>query len=247
MNKHEYLAALDKALLEAGVHDRADILDEYAEHFDMKTADGYGEEEIAARLATPEEIAGQFKEFGPQDGVKTSGSGAVRVFTTIGVVLSDILAAPLLIILAAWVIVFGVFTLICAVTGISLAAGATQIPLGSVPVTVPPMPYLCSLFIGITIFSLAVMSGTGTEYCRLYATQLIRKFFRWNKNLLGKKSPVSPPLPLHPWITARRRRVMRTTALVALVLFLVALFASLGSMVIISRSIEPWHEWGWFA
>jgi len=246
MNKNDYLFELEKALREAGVRDCEDIIEEYAEHFKMKTADGYGEEEIAARLAPPEEIAGQFREFGHQ-GVSKTGGMAVRIFTTIGVVFSDVIAAPILIVLYLWVITFGVFALVCAITGVTLAAGLTQLSVGSSYINIPPMPYICSLFIGITIFALAVISAVGTENCRLYVTQLLKKFVRWNKNLLGKKGPVSPPLPLHPWITARKRRVLRMMALISLVTFIIALIASIGSMIIEARSIEPWHVWGWFA
>jgi len=246
MSRHEYLAALEKALIEAGVSDRADILEEYAEHFDMKTADGYGEEEIAARLAPPEEIAGQFKELSPQEEGKPN-SVAVRIFTTIGVILSDVVAAPILIVFFAWVVLFGIFSVVCAITGVVFATGIEQFAIGNTLVTVPTMPYICSLFLGITIFALAVMSGIGTEYFRLYVTQLLKKLIRWNKNLLGKKGPVSPPLPVHPWITARKRRILRMVALVSFVVFLVALVVSLVSMIIMARSIEPWHVWGWFA
>ena len=245
MNKHDYLSSLERALREAGVRDCEEIIEEYSEHFDMKTADGYGEEEIAARLAPPEEIAGQFVELGPQDGRRIS-SGAVRVFTTIGVVLSDVVIAPILIVFFAWVVLFAVFSLVCATVGVTLASGVEQFIIENTLVTVPPMPFICSLFLGITVFALAVMSGIATEYCRLYVMQLLKKFARWNRNILGKKGAVSPPLPIHPWITARKRRVMRMIAIVSLAVIVIGMIASVGSMIISARSIEPWHVWGWF-
>ena len=60
MNKNEYISRLEKALREHQAADVDEIMAEYTQHFDFKTDDGYTEEEVAARLAPPEEIAEQF-------------------------------------------------------------------------------------------------------------------------------------------------------------------------------------------
>ena len=110
---------------------------------------------------------------------------------------------------------------------------------------IPDMPYICALLLGISLLALAVMSVIGTEYCRLYITQIVRVYARWHKGVCGK-SDVSPPLPMHPVMNPKRRRIMRSIALIAIVVFAVAFIAGLGSMMIASGSIQPWHVWHWF-
>ena len=61
MTKTEFLTRLGAELKARKVADMDDILGEYSRHFDYKLADGYSEEEIAARLGSPEELAAQFE------------------------------------------------------------------------------------------------------------------------------------------------------------------------------------------
>ena len=60
MTKNEFMEKLAKELKARGVADAADIEEEYEQHFAFKLADGYSEEEIAARLGSPAELAAQF-------------------------------------------------------------------------------------------------------------------------------------------------------------------------------------------
>ena len=53
MKKHEFLTALADELAKRRVPDAEEIVEEYRQHFDLKLADGYFEEEIAARLGSP--------------------------------------------------------------------------------------------------------------------------------------------------------------------------------------------------
>ncbi len=50
MKKHEFMARLENELRRRNVADSADVIEEYEQHFAFKLADGYSEEEIAARL-----------------------------------------------------------------------------------------------------------------------------------------------------------------------------------------------------
>lgn len=61
MTKTEFLTRLQAALESRNVADPADILEEYEQHFAFKLADGYVEEEIAAKLGSPEDLAAQFE------------------------------------------------------------------------------------------------------------------------------------------------------------------------------------------
>ena len=240
MNKQEYLFALEKALIKAGVRDYNEIIEEYEEHFDMKSADGYGEEEIAARLASPEEIAGQFGEIKAAHNTATVWQKTLRIT---GLVFAHILAWPLFIMLYAWVVVVGAFALASLAVGGLLVMGASAWDVAWVNFI--HMPYISSLLLGIALLSLAVLVGIGTEYCRLYTAQIIKVFMRWHGAMLGKSSK-SPPLSKHPLINPKKRRVMRNIVLLALVVFIVTFVAGYISMVIISGSFEPWYVWQWF-
>ena len=50
MTKHEFMAWLASELRKRNVADAADVTQEYEQHFAFKLADGYSEEEIAAKL-----------------------------------------------------------------------------------------------------------------------------------------------------------------------------------------------------
>ena len=60
MTKQEYLDTLTKALKTNKVKEIDEIVSEYEDHFAFKIADGYSEEEVAAKLEKPEIIAAQF-------------------------------------------------------------------------------------------------------------------------------------------------------------------------------------------
>jgi len=239
MNKQAYLAALEKALKAKGVGDCADILEEYAEHFDMKTADGYGEEEIAARLGSPEEIAAQFEGMLSEQGDR-AGS---KIATGIGLFFAGILAGSLLLILYVWVFVLGVFALaggvlgVMALTGQSAAFGITLIP---------QMPFVSALLLGIALLVLGMLAAMGTEYCRLYTTQLLRVYARWHKAVRSGTLRTMPPIQKYPAIAPKKRRIMRGMTLIVLVIFIITFIAGAISMMLIASSFEPWHVWNWF-
>lgn len=60
MTRNEFMTRLFAELRRNHVADAADIEEEYEQHFAFKLADGYSEEEIAAKLGAPEALAAQF-------------------------------------------------------------------------------------------------------------------------------------------------------------------------------------------
>ena len=237
MNRQEYLGSLEKALIAAHVPDSKEIISEYAEHFDRKLQDGYSEEEIAAKLISPKETAGQFGEL-RHENIK-AGS---RLLSAGGLFFTDIFMGSFFILLYAWVIALGAFAVASAVSGFIALIG---ISVWNTIHIIPEMPYICSLLLGITLLALAVLSAIGTEYCRLYVTQILKGYARWHQRIWGKVG-ISLPLPLHPVINPKKRRIMRTITLIALVVFIVAFITALGSMMLSTGSLEPWHVWHWF-
>ena len=65
MTKLEFMTQLASELHKNHVPDAQDVLEEYEQHFGFKLADGYSEEEIAARLGGPAALAGQFAAASP--------------------------------------------------------------------------------------------------------------------------------------------------------------------------------------
>ncbi len=62
MKINDFMQRLSDELQKRNVADAADILQEYEAHFAMKMADGYIEEEIAARLGDPTALVAQFDD-----------------------------------------------------------------------------------------------------------------------------------------------------------------------------------------
>jgi uncharacterized membrane protein len=239
MNKQEYLTKLEKELKSAGVSDCWDIIEEYSEHFEMKTADGYGEEETAAKLGVPEDIAKQFREI-KTEYVRNNGQKAI---IATGLVSADVVITPLFAFLYAWVVTLGTAALTFLTVG---AVMITNAGIGAGVVRVPDMPYGCAMLLGVSLLALAVLSGIGTEYCRLYANQLLKVYIRWHKVMWSGMTGVTPRLSLHPVIHCKKRRIMRTVSLVSLPVFAVTFVLGLITMMLAAGSLEPWHVWGWF-
>ena len=61
MTKNDFLTKFTSVLKKNQVPDFAEIIEEYEQHFAFKMADGYSEEEIAARLGDPEQLAMQYE------------------------------------------------------------------------------------------------------------------------------------------------------------------------------------------
>ena len=73
MTKLEFMSKLASELHKRNIADAADVLEEYEQHFASKLADGYSEEEIAARLGSPADLAAQF-EPAPQGAKRRSAA-----------------------------------------------------------------------------------------------------------------------------------------------------------------------------
>ena len=73
MTKLEFMNQLASELHKRNIADAADVLEEYEQHFAFKLSDGYSEEEIAARLGSPADLAAQF-EPAPQGAKRRSAA-----------------------------------------------------------------------------------------------------------------------------------------------------------------------------
>ena len=73
MTKNEFMTRLMNELHRRNVADAAEVAEEYEQHFAFKLADGYSEEEIAAKLGAPEELAA----------LEAAGATRVRLGSTV--------------------------------------------------------------------------------------------------------------------------------------------------------------------
>ena len=87
MTKREFMEKLTRELENRRVADAEDIIEEYRQHFEFKLADGYSQEEIAAKLGDPAALAAQFAESGEG---KSAGAGS-RILVRVGLGFVDLL------------------------------------------------------------------------------------------------------------------------------------------------------------
>lgn len=233
MNKVEYLNALERELRSRNIGDIEEIISEYSQHFDMKSADGYSEEETAARLGKPRVIASQF--------VSLEGSNnAARPVLIAGAVISDIFAVIFFALLFAWVAILAAASLAFAFTGVLLIFKL------NIQGLLPPMPYAGNLFIGISLPALSLSVAAGAIYCFYYFKHLLKIYFRWHKNLFAGGANIYPPQPKHPQLPLKLKRRLRSITLISMTVFFISFIIGYAVMAIIAGSFEFWHVWNWF-
>lgn len=237
MTKEKYLKELSDLLKERGVADIDEIIAEYEEHFTRKMADGYTQEEIAAKLGSPKEIAFQFAA--GTAGADRKNAGRLVVGT--GLVFADIFVVSFFILLYAWVFVLAVSAVAPAVLGLGFFI-RPLLPVNLI--FMPPMPYIGGVIMGISLLSFGVLMGVLALYCWTLAAQLVRAYRRWHKNTLsGGKYP---PLSKHPLLGDVTRRRMRSVSLIALVVLGVSLIIGYIVLAAAAGGLGFWHVWGWF-
>ena len=234
MTKQEYLAELKNELKRNGIPDAEDIVSEYDQHFRFKLADGFSEEEIAAKLASPESIALQFA--GIRGEKKRTGSKKtvlVLWLTLIGIFESMLYGAFL-------AFIAGLFcaSIVPAVLGVELIAGLNVMNI------LPPMPYGGAVIFGIALLALALMLALFAVYCFAYLRQMIRASLRWRRNLI--RDEALPLLPMSPQFSPKVRRVLRSMMLWAVLIFGISFIAGYAVLAFYTHSMGFWHALGWF-
>lgn len=149
MKKNDFMQRLSDELQKRNVADAADILQEYEAHFAMKMADGYIEEEIAARLGDPTALAAQFDD-AEETPEKKGGS---KPLVVAGLCFADVFAGLFFILLAAWGLVLAAAALGAAGTAVCLLG---KVELGGL---LPELPYWCGAMLALTLAALAAASG----------------------------------------------------------------------------------------
>lgn len=237
MTKNEFMTRLASELRKRNVADAADVIEEYEQHFAFKLADGYAEEEIAAKLGSPEELAAQFES--TDTAKKVGGSKALAVA---GLCFVDLFAGLFFVLLAG-------FGIVLAAASLSFAALAVCL-LGNLNIygLIPTMPYWCGAILALSFVALAVLIAVGCVYYAAFLRQLLRSFARFQHNTLATASGEAtlPALAIHPQFSAKTKRRLRSVALISLALFAACFVLSYIVCTLSAGSLEFWHAWGWF-
>lgn len=234
MTKQEYLNALKAELSKNAVADAEDVTSEYEQHFLFKLADGFSEEEIAAKLGPPEQIALQFAGI-PAEKKRRGGKKALLILwlTIVGVFEATLYGAFFCFIAALFI-----GALVPAALGAELIAGLNFMNI------LPPMPYGGAILIGVALIALGVMIFLFALYCFAYLRQMVRASLRWRKNLMSKET--LPPLPVSPQFAPKTRRVLRGILLWAVLIFALAFIAGFAVLSLYTHALGFWHALGWF-
>lgn len=235
MTRNEFLAKFTAELKKYSIMDAADIICEYEQHFAFKMADGFSEEEIAAKLGNPAVLASQFQG-------ENKKYGGKKVTTVIGLCFIDLFAGIFFVLLMAWEVVMAVFSLGNAVVALCLFAGTDLWSL------IPPMPYGIAAVFGLSLAALAVLSAVGCIYLAAFIRQLMRSYGRFHKNTLDAASGRAPlpSLAIYPRLPVKNSRFLRFVALVSVALFAACFVLGVIISMLFSGSLEFWHAWGWF-
>lgn len=233
MTKAEYLERLKSGLLRNNVPDADEIVSEYEQHFAFKLADGFSEEEIAAKLGAPGEIAAQFQ------GAKMPGKKkpGVKAALITGLALLGVVEA------AAYIAFFAFVVVLFAAAVAAAAAGVMLMARLNIAGLLPSMPYAGALLLGICMIALGVLFCVAGVYSFSTMRQLVRASLRWRKNVLGG---ALPNLPSTPQFSPKTRRTLRTVLLFATVVFGVAFIAGFTVLSLQAGSLGFWHVFGWF-
>ena len=237
MTKNEFLSKLENELKKNGIGDVDDILGEYEEHFAFKLADGYTEEEIAAKLGKPAELAAQFENDG--SGEKRGGR---KLVTVIGLVFADLFAAICFALLWAFEAAMAAATAAIGTLSVCLLLGL------NIHSWIPTMPYWCGAIFGLCFVALTFLAIVGCIYVAAYLRQLMRSFARFNHNSMAAASgrPVLPPVPTNPQLPSKMRRTLRQLALVSLAAFAICFVLGMLVSMLSAHALPFWHAWGWF-
>jgi uncharacterized membrane protein len=238
MNKQTYLNELTGHLKSTGVGDVDEIVAEYEEHFTRKMADGYTEEEIAAKLGKPKEIAQQFTPTEKGKEARKTNRGLVGV----GLFFTDLFVIPFTILMYAWLAVLGATSVASALCGIALII-RPLLPSGFL--YIPSMPYGGGVLWALTTIAFGVLAAVATVYCAKLTVQIVKTYRRWHKNMFtGGKYP---PYSMHPVLEDRLHRKLRSVAIIAVIVLGVSFVVGYIVMAASAGALGFWHTWHWFA
>ncbi len=236
MDRYMFIDILRENLEKNKVTEIDDIIFEYEEHYNYKLEDGYSEEEISKKLGDPLFLATQYIE-------NTNKEQPNKKFINItGIISLDIFVLLFFITFYAWIAVLFVFSTASLSIGLSLFLNLSPYNL------IPYLPYWNGAVLSISFISLALLSYIGTYYNYLYLKQLLKSYFRFHNNVFAKtkNNPTLPSLPIHPKLSKKTSRKLRSIVLFSLNVFAISFILGYLVITITAKSFEFWHVYNWF-
>ena len=181
-------------------------------------------------------------QFGEAEAAPRQRDGS-KALTVMGLGFADVFAGLFFLLLAGFGIVLAAAALAFGAAAVCLLGGV------NIHGLIPVMPYWCGAVLGLSLLALTVLFAVGCVYYGAFLRQLIRSFGRFRHNALANASGAAalPPLPISPQFSAKAKRRLRITALIALALFAACFVLSYVVCALSAGSLQFWHVWGWFA
>ncbi|MGN7414971.1 HAAS signaling domain-containing protein [Paenibacillus sp. SAF-068] len=191
MNRQQFMKAMEVHLRPMDPFERAELLADYDQHFELGLSEGRQEEEIARELGQPEEIAKE--ALGDRYDAHTPGSDAFyaptyqemrsprnstkatrNFFTAIGLIfLNLILGIPLgLTLWSVWLTVASLSLLILA----PVAAVVDFVFLGQLD--------KAEIFVAIGAFGVGILFALASKYVFRAFKIITLQYIKWNKNMM---------------------------------------------------------------
>ena len=159
MDKVTFLAQLKRALAQLPTKDRQDVIMDFEQHFVDGMSAGKSEEEVAAMLGNPRDIARQYISGIPAPEPATAQGVGRGILASIGLLLFDAMIA--LPIIAA---LFAVWASLWAVALSLFAAGLACF----VAPIIQGFPVWFSIFAGLSLLGLSGLIGIGMFFVSKY-------------------------------------------------------------------------------
>lgn len=179
MNREQFMRSLERNLKKLRQEERQDILQDFAEHFDIGIENGKTEEEIAASLGSPQQIA---KELLAQHYIKEAESTysagnilkAAWASLSLGFFNFTIVLGPLV---ALFALVFSGW-----VIGITFLAAPLLVVFKLIVHT--EAFHIFDLFISLTMCGLGILISLGMMYVSRMVFQWFARYLRFNIKLV---------------------------------------------------------------
>lgn len=179
MNKEQFLKQLEPSLKRLSLDEREDILQDYKEHFAMGLKEGKTEEEIAASLGSPNQIAKELLasyHLGKVEGSMTTGNILRAIWAVIGLGFFNL------------VIVAGPFF---ALVGVIFAGWAVGVGFVASPLLVffnsfinPGTFAFFDLFLSITLCGIGLFIAIGMFFVTKTVINLFIRYLKFNASIV---------------------------------------------------------------
>lgn len=236
MTKLEFLNEFSAELQKRRVADAEDILEEYEQHFTFKLADGFSEEEIAAKLGNPKDLAAQF------DAGEAAPRKSSLLLARVGLAFADLAEGLVFCALLGFGLVLIAGALAFCAVGLCLIFRQNLFGV------LPYLPFAPALILGLSLLALAVLTYTGCVWYGGYLRQSLLAYGRFRHNVLAKAEgrAALPPVPARPQMSGKKARCLRNTARLSLTVFALLFVAGFAVAAIQAGSFQFWHTWHWF-